>query len=70
MPYLGLGLPRMSGHQRRFRAKCPDAEDPSSLCAGVPGHADGLGDFKGDVHAFSDPDSNSGWLVTTATPIA
>ena len=23
-----------------------------------------LDDLKGDVHAFSDPDSNSGWLVT------
>lgn len=28
--------------------------------------ADGLPDLKGDIHAFSDPDSNSGWLVTAA----
>nr|WP_244622979.1 PhnD/SsuA/transferrin family substrate-binding protein [Microvirga brassicacearum] len=26
----------------------------------------GLDDLKGDTHAFSDPDSNSGWLVTAA----
>lgn len=25
-----------------------------------------LDDLRGDVHAFSDPDSNSGWLVTAA----
>lgn len=25
-----------------------------------------LPDLAGDIHAFSDPDSNSGWLVTTA----
>lgn len=29
--------------------------------------AEGLSDLKGDVHAFSDPDSNSGFLVTRAT---
>ncbi|MCE4226253.1 PhnD/SsuA/transferrin family substrate-binding protein [Methylobacterium sp. C25] len=28
--------------------------------------ADGLTDLGGDIHAFSDPDSNSGWLVTAA----
>jgi phosphonate transport system substrate-binding protein len=28
--------------------------------------AEGLADLAGDVHAFSDPDSNSGWLVTAA----
>lgn len=28
--------------------------------------ADGLGDLRGTVHAFSDPDSNSGYLVTRA----
>ncbi|WP_029356942.1 PhnD/SsuA/transferrin family substrate-binding protein [Bosea sp. 117] len=27
---------------------------------------DGLGDLRGDTHAFSDPDSNSGFLVTRA----
>jgi phosphonate transport system substrate-binding protein len=30
---------------------------------------DGLADLKGDVHAFSDPDSNSGYLVTLAALI-
>ncbi|MGI9382461.1 MAG: PhnD/SsuA/transferrin family substrate-binding protein [Methyloligellaceae bacterium] len=25
-----------------------------------------IGDLRGDIHAFSDPDSNSGYLVTTA----
>lgn len=28
--------------------------------------AEGLKDLKGDIHAFSDPDSNSGYLVTAA----
>ena len=28
--------------------------------------ADSIDDLKGDIHAFSDPDSNSGYLVTTA----
>jgi phosphonate transport system substrate-binding protein len=28
--------------------------------------AAGLADLRGDIHAFSDPDSNSGFLVTTA----
>lgn len=28
--------------------------------------ATGLPDLGGDIHAFSDPDSNSGWLVTAA----
>lgn len=28
--------------------------------------AETLADLAGDVHAFSDPDSNSGWLVTAA----
>ncbi len=28
--------------------------------------ADSIDDLRGDVHAFSDPDSNSGWLVTAA----
>lgn len=28
--------------------------------------ASGLADLRGDIHAFSDPDSNSGFLVTTA----
>lgn len=28
--------------------------------------AAGLADLRGDAHAFSDPDSNSGWLVTAA----
>ncbi|WP_234455284.1 PhnD/SsuA/transferrin family substrate-binding protein [Thermohalobaculum xanthum] len=28
--------------------------------------AAGLGDLRGDVHAFSDPDSNSGFLVTAS----
>lgn len=28
--------------------------------------ADGLDDLRGDIHAFSDPDSNSGYLVTAS----
>ncbi|MCH5367586.1 PhnD/SsuA/transferrin family substrate-binding protein, partial [Escherichia fergusonii] len=28
--------------------------------------ANDLADLKGDIHAFSDPDSNSGFLVTRA----
>ena len=28
--------------------------------------AERLSDLRGTIHAFSDPDSNSGWLVTTA----
>jgi phosphonate transport system substrate-binding protein len=41
----------------------------SYLIAGRARQATGLDDLKGDVHAFSDPDSNSGWLVT-ATALA
>jgi phosphonate transport system substrate-binding protein len=41
----------------------------SYLITGRDRQADGLDDLKGDVHAFSDPDSNSGWLVT-ATALA
>ncbi|KQS85303.1 phosphonate ABC transporter substrate-binding protein [Methylobacterium sp. Leaf361] len=29
-------------------------------------NAERLPDLQGDIHAFSDPDSNSGWLVTAA----
>jgi len=28
--------------------------------------ADGLADLRGDIHAYSDPDSNSGYLVTVS----
>ena len=38
----------------------------SYLIAGHDRQANGLDELEGDVHAFSDPDSNSGWLVTTA----
>jgi phosphonate transport system substrate-binding protein len=38
----------------------------SYLIAGQDRQANALDDLAGDVHAFSDPDSNSGWLVTTA----
>ncbi|QRM34348.1 PhnD/SsuA/transferrin family substrate-binding protein [Microvirga sp. VF16] len=38
----------------------------SYLITGRDRQADGLKALKGDVHAFSDPDSNSGWLVTAA----
>jgi phosphate/phosphite/phosphonate ABC transporter binding protein len=30
------------------------------------GHEGSLADLRGEIHAFSDPDSNSGFLVTTA----
>jgi phosphonate transport system substrate-binding protein len=39
----------------------------SYLIVGRDRSPDGLLDLKGDVHAFSDPDSNSGFLVTRAT---
>ncbi len=38
----------------------------SYLIAGRDRLAGSLDDLEGDVHAFSDPDSNSGWLVTAA----
>jgi phosphonate transport system substrate-binding protein len=41
----------------------------SYLITGRDRTAQSLEDLKGDVHAFSDPDSNSGWLVT-ATALA
>jgi phosphonate transport system substrate-binding protein len=41
----------------------------SYLITGRDRAAQSLDDLKGDVHAFSDPDSNSGWLVT-ATALA
>ena len=41
----------------------------SYLIAGRDQTAASLDDLKGDTHAFSDPDSNSGWLVT-ATALA
>lgn len=41
----------------------------SYLITGRDRTAQSIEDLKGDVHAFSDPDSNSGWLVT-ATALA
>ncbi|RYH07222.1 PhnD/SsuA/transferrin family substrate-binding protein [Tropicimonas sp. IMCC6043] len=38
----------------------------SYLIAGIGDDATGLEDLRGDVHAFSDPDSNSGFLVTAS----
>jgi phosphonate transport system substrate-binding protein len=38
----------------------------SYLIAGRERTASGIEDLAGDIHAFSDPDSNSGWLVTAA----
>ena len=38
----------------------------SYLIAGTDNVASGLGDLRGGIHAFSDPDSNSGYLVTAA----
>jgi phosphonate transport system substrate-binding protein len=38
----------------------------SYLITGVDRAAVSLEDLRGDIHAFSDPDSNSGWLVTAA----
>lgn len=38
-----------------------------SYLIGAPDRvADGIDDLRGDLHCFSDPDSNSGYLVTTA----
>lgn len=38
----------------------------SYLIAGADSSAASLGDLRGGIHAFSDPDSNSGYLVTAA----
>lgn len=38
----------------------------SYLIAGRDDDAQALADLRGGLHAFSDPDSNSGWLVTAA----
>lgn len=38
----------------------------SYLIAGAGDSASGLEDLRGNVHAFSDPDSNSGYLVTAS----
>jgi ABC-type phosphate/phosphonate transport system substrate-binding protein len=36
------------------------------LIAGADREASGIDDLRGDLHCFSDPDSNSGFLVTSA----
>lgn len=38
----------------------------SYLIVGAADEATGLADLEGGTHAFSDPDSNSGWLVTAS----
>lgn len=38
----------------------------SYLITGAEFPAEGLADLRGGAHAFSDPDSNSGWLVTAS----
>ena len=38
----------------------------SYLIVGAADDATGLADLEGGTHAFSDPDSNSGWLVTAS----
>lgn len=38
----------------------------SYLIVGAEDAAAGLADLKGGTHAYSDPDSNSGWLVTAS----
>jgi phosphonate transport system substrate-binding protein len=38
----------------------------SYLIGAAGRHASGIGDLRGDLHCFSDPDSNSGFLVTSA----
>lgn len=38
----------------------------SYLITGAGDRAQGLADLRGAIHAFSDPDSNSGWLVTAS----
>jgi phosphonate transport system substrate-binding protein len=40
----------------------------SYLIAARDRQANGLDDLKGDIHAFSDPDSNSGWLACARPP--
>lgn len=38
----------------------------SYIIIGADRQAESIADLKGDIHAFSDPDSNSGYLVTRA----
>lgn len=42
----------------------------SYLIAGIGDEAGGLADLRGGTHAFSDPDSNSGFLVTASDLVA
>jgi len=42
----------------------------SYLIEGADGAAGGLADLEGGIHAFSDPDSNSGYLVTVSDLMA
>ncbi len=42
----------------------------SYLIAGTKRDASGLSDLRGDLHAFSDPDSNSGYIVTQSELVA
>lgn len=42
----------------------------SYLIAAEDRDADGLADLRGDIHAYSDPDSNSGYLVTASELVA
>ena len=63
------GEPRRAWRSSRFRS---GRASPSIAPISSPARdreAASLDDLRGDVHAFSDPDSNSGWLVT-ATALA
>jgi phosphonate transport system substrate-binding protein len=64
------GFPFVANHTRLSLVAVPHWRGKplyrSYLIAERDRPANSLDDLKGDVHAFSDPDSNSGWLVTAA----
>lgn len=51
-----IGVPQWRGRPLYQSYLIASAQDPSAA----------LGDFEGGTHAFSDPDSNSGYLVTAS----
>ncbi|MFC4171515.1 PhnD/SsuA/transferrin family substrate-binding protein [Microvirga sp. GCM10011540] len=64
------GFPFVANHPRLALVAVPHWQGKplyrSYLITDRDRQAGRLDDLRGDVHAFSDPDSNSGWLVTAA----
>lgn len=64
------GFPFVANHPRLALVAVPHWQGKplyrSYLIADRDRQVGSLEDLRGDVHAFSDPDSNSGWLVTAA----